>query len=353
MLLLEIDHEAFQVEILLTKIDNMAKQINVQAPWSSPNAAKYDAQSLGDWIDSQGLTSTSKFLINVSVASIFSANAAEMSLLYALAYVAASGNATTPGTFERLIGTPDGAQMWKVDGGTELLATRLAAKLGHISLNSPVSKVEKLANSYQVTLRNGTTVQGTHVVVAMSPPLAVRIQYVPGLTAMRDQLCQHMPMGSIAKAIAIYPTPFWRNSNYTAQVVSDSGTVKTTFDNSPHNATYGALMGFIEADDIRKLDDASDVTIQNLVRQDYINYFGPQAANPQSWVIQRWDNEEFSRGGPVAVAPPGVLTLYGPALKQRIGNIHFAGTESSDYWIGYMDGAIRSGQRAAKEVIAG
>jgi monoamine oxidase len=69
--------------------------------------------------------------------------------------------------------------------------------------------------------------------------------------------------------------------------------------------------------------------------------------------VQRWDLEEFSKGGPVAVAPPNVLVRYGEALRKKFGGIHFAGTETSLYWTGYMDGAIRSGERVAKEILDG
>jgi monoamine oxidase len=52
------------------------------------------------------------------------------------------------------------------------------------------------------------------------------------------------------------------------------------------------------------------------------------------------------------VAGPGTLTSYGPALRAPVGRVHWAGTETSDYWQGYMDGAVRSGERAAAEVSA-
>ena len=110
-------------------------------------------------------------------------------------------------------------------------------------------------------------------------------------------------------------------------------------------------MGFLEADEIRTFDDKSEAEVKSAVLQDFTNYFGSQASTPQSFVLQRWDNEEFSRGGPVAVMPPRVLSKFGPALRAPVGGIHFAGTESSDYWVGYMDGAIRSGERVAKEIL--
>jgi monoamine oxidase len=45
------------------------------------------------------------------------------------------------------------------------------------------------------------------------------------------------------------------------------------------------------------------------------------------------------------------MTAYGPAIRQTLGRIHWAGTETSTYWNGYMEGAVRSGERAAIEVI--
>ena len=65
-----------------------------------------------------------------------------------------------------------------------------------------------------------------------------------------------------------------------------------------------------------------------------------------------WTKEQWSRGGPTAIAGPGTLTGYGPALRAPVGRIHWAGTETSDYWQGYMDGAVRSGERVAAEVAA-
>jgi monoamine oxidase len=65
-----------------------------------------------------------------------------------------------------------------------------------------------------------------------------------------------------------------------------------------------------------------------------------------------WTTEPWIRGCPTGLFGPGTLIAYGPALTAPVGSIHWAGTETSDYWPGYMDGAVRAGQRAAAEVIA-
>jgi monoamine oxidase len=84
----------------------------------------------------------------------------------------------------------------------------------------------------------------------------------------------------------------------------------------------------------------------------FARLFGPRAARPERWLVQDWTAEELSRGGPVAYAPPGTLTALGRALHAPAGRIHWAGTELAERWAGYMDGAVRAGERAAAEVLS-
>jgi hypothetical protein len=79
--------------------------------------------------------------------------------------------------------------------------------------------------------------------------------------------------------------------------------------------------------------------------------FGADAASPADYFETNWPAEPWARGGPVGIAGPGVYTALGPALRRPVGRIHWAGTETSTYWNGYMDGAVRSGERAAREVL--
>lgn len=338
---------------LVTEIDGLASELDVNAPWKHPNAQKWDSMTLRSFVETRISLQDSLLLFDTAIRSILSTETEEPSLLYMLSYIAAAGNQTNIGTINRLVGTKEAAQDSRVDGGTQLLATRLAKNLGaaNIFLNSPVRKI-KLENDRYIVISDGVKVSAKHVVIAMSPPMAGRITYDPLLPAGRDQLTQRMPMGSIGKAIAIYPNAWWRDLGFNGQVQSDTGVIRATFDNTPASESFGAIMGFIEADEMRNLDALSQVEIKKLVTEDLVKFFGPRAANVSQILIQRWDLEEFSRGGPVAYCPPGVLTKYGSFLRDPAANIHFAGTESSPYWTGYMDGAIRSGERVAAEILA-
>ncbi len=65
-----------------------------------------------------------------------------------------------------------------------------------------------------------------------------------------------------------------------------------------------------------------------------------------------WAEEEFSRGCYGCHLPTGAWTSYGEALRAPIGPLHWAGAEVAEVWSGYMDGAVRSGETAAREVLS-
>lgn len=338
--------------IVQASLDDMAKQVPVDAPWTAAKAEEWDRQTFETWLRANAVVPSAKFLLDVACTSIFSAEPRELSLLFVVFYIAAAGDASNPGTLERLTETANGAQELRFVGGSQLVPVKLAATLGdRLVLNAPVRSIARSGGRYVVTA-DGTTVTADRVVVAVPPPLAARISYDPLLPAGRDQLTQRLPMASVGKAIAVYDTPFWRADGLNGQVVSDTGVISSTFDNSPPDASYGALMGFIEADEMRALDSASEAEVRAAVLKDYVTYFGEKAASPSSFVLQRWNNEAHTRGGPVSIAAPGVLTRYGRALREPVDGIHWAGTETSTYWMGFMDGAVRSGERVAREVLA-
>ena len=81
--------------------------------------------------------------------------------------------------------------------------------------------------------------------------------------------------------------------------------------------------------------------------------FGPRAREPERYVDRAWANEEWTRGCYGAFMPPGAWSDHGKALRAPIGPLHWAGTETATTWSGYMDGALRSGERAAAEVLSG
>ncbi len=154
------------------------------------------------------------------------------------------------------------------------------------------------------------------------------------------------------KCEALYDTPFWRDAGLTGQVVSDASPVKITFDNTPHDGSPGIMLGFIEAQEARIWNRKSEGERRDAVLRNFATYFGDRALNPTRYIEMSWQDEVWTRGCYAANLVTGALLDYGPAIRQPVGRIHWAGTETSSLWAGYIDGAVRSGERAAAEVLA-
>ncbi|MBW8481001.1 flavin monoamine oxidase family protein [Actinomadura sp. PM05-2] len=346
------DWGVLDLEIALQKLGSMAKSTPVGEPWKADKAEEWDSQTFYTWSRSNSLSSGARFLMDAFISSTLSMRSRDVSLLYVLNYIASAGNAANPGSVDRLIDTKNGGQESRFVGGSQEVPLRLAARLAdRIRYNAPVRRIDTTASGVTVTA-DGVTVNAKRVVVAMSPAIAGRIDFTPALPAARAQLMQRFPMGSIAKFVAVYDTPFWRADGLTGQALSDSGAIDATFDNSPPDGSRGILMGFMNQTNIRKLDGASADEVRAAGLASFTAMFGAKAGTPVRTAFQRWDNEMWSGGGPVGATPPGVLVDFGPALRAPCGPIHWAGTETSDYWTGYMDGAVRSGERVAREVAA-
>jgi monoamine oxidase len=160
-----------------------------------------------------------------------------------------------------------------------------------------------------------------------------------------------MPQGTLIKVACVYDTPFWREDGLNGTALSLNGPVNATFDDSPPDGIPGVVFGFVGGDAARRFARMTTLDRRAAVIRNFTQFFGAKAGKPREYFETNWTKEEWTRGCPVAVPGPGVLVAYGPALRRPVGKIHWAGTETSTYWNGYMDGAVRSGERAAKEIL--
>jgi monoamine oxidase len=342
-----------EIIAVVAELDQMSTEVPVDAPWDSPRAAEWDGQTLETWVKNNSVTPQfQNELVPTATRPIFGAEPRELSLLFTLFYIAASGNEQNPGTFERNFNTKDGAQMWRFLGGSQLIALRIAQQLGNrVVLSSPVSKITQGKNKVTVD-SSRMQVDASRVVVAVPPTLAGRIDYEPDLPFVRDQLTQRLPQGTLTKVTAIYDRAFWRDDGLTGQAVSTDGFVSATFDDSPESGSPGVIFGFVGADRARDFTRLSEADRRQAILDQFKLLFGDKGGSPTGYLETFWAAEAWSRGCPVGIAGTGLYTAYGPELREPVGRIHWAGTETSTYWNGYMDGAVRSAERAASEVLA-
>lgn len=330
------------------RLDRMAKHVPLDEPWTAKDAGSWDGQTVESWIRRNVRTRLAREMLRIGVRAVFAAEAADLSLLHFLFY------SHSGGLLDSLFNVTDGAQEQRVVGGTQLIADKMAEQLGDaVTFCSPVSRISQLpGNGGVVVEAAGRQLTARRVVVAIPPVLAGRIEYELALPAWRDQLTQRMPMGSVIKCMAVYDEPFWRAQGLTGQATDVAGPVQVAFDNSPPSGRPGVILAFLEGAHARELSHRSPTERQRAVVECIARWFGPKAASPQEFLELDWSAERYSGGCYGALLAPGVLSDYGPALREPCGLIHFAGTETATVWAGYMDGAVRSGERVAGEIRA-
>lgn len=338
--------------LLLQKLNGYAAEVPVDAPWAHPKAAEWDAMTLGDFIRRNALNAAGiTNLICSWTQPGFGADPDQLSLLFVLHYIACSGNERSVGTFERNSDTAGGAQESRFVGGSQLVPLRLADELGdRVALAAAVHRIEQDGHRAVVHTSRGR-VNADQVIVAAPPGVVLDIDWFPLLPTRRRSLLEGMGMGQLMKCDAVYDRPFWREAGLNGFGINDSGAARAVFDNCPEDGDPGVLLAFVGGSTWRKYGLMSVADRRRHVLDGFAAMFGPQALNPVDYTEQDWTKEQWTRGGPVAIMRPGTMTAHGSAIREPFGRVHWAGTETSTYWTGYMDGAVRAGDRAAIETL--
>lgn len=334
----------------LAKFARLSATVNLEKPWLTPKAKDLDSKTFASWIRSNLRTVGGRAYFQIACEAVFAAEPSDLSLLHA-AFYSKSGS-----DLETLMSVDQGAQQDRIDGGSVLIAERLAGRVreagGDIRLGQIVRMIAQDADTVTVTTRAGEAFTGDQVIVALPPTLAGRLDYEPAMPGWRDQLTQRVPAGSVIKQYLVYERPFWRDAGLNGQAGSSTGPVKVTFDNTAPGAARGIMMGFLEGAEARSwargtADERRGAFIESLVP-----LFGEECRHPIEYLERDWMAEDFTRGCYGAHFAPGVWTAYGPALTEPVGRIHWAGAEHASVWNGYMEGAVRSGEESARRLLA-
>lgn len=326
--------------------DKDIKELPAGAPWKAEKAAEWDAVSLEAWLVRNIWTEEARSLLRTIATAILCADPVQVSYLYFLE-VLRQGQG-----LETMLSVEGGAQQNKFLGGAWLVFKRLADQLeGSIILSAPVRAISQDDSSVSV-VTDHATYAAKRVIVTAPPQVAAQIEYEPGLPVRKIGLLRRMPMGSVIKMHIAYPTPFWRARGLNGAVLSPDRKLSMVYDQSPEDGSIGILVGLIEGHHAIEMSPLGREGRRKEVLADLVHYFGADATNPLDYVDQDWITDEWAQGGYGAHMPPGVMTSYGEALREPVGRIHWAGTETATEWLGYFEGALQSGMRVAEEVLA-
>jgi monoamine oxidase len=330
----------------IRELEAMAATVPLEAPWAAEQALAWDSQTVETWLQARVSSERVRTWLREIIRGTLAAEARDASLLHALFYIRSAGGMAL------LIGTGGGAQERRFHQGAQAVSIRLAEALGdRVVLGAPAEVVRQEAGGVVVEA-GGRALAGGRAILAMPPAVAGRIGYRPALPGWRNQLTQRAPMGSVIKLHALYDEPFWRPEGLSGFAISDSGPVSVVYDDTPEAGSPGVLVGFMEGEHAQSWARRSPADRRAGVLARLADFFGEPAGRPRELLERSWAEEEYSGGCYAGYFPPGVWTSVGQALREPVGRLHWAGTETATDWNAFMEGAVQSGERAADEVLA-
>ncbi|XP_066287548.1 amine oxidase [flavin-containing]-like [Branchiostoma lanceolatum] len=330
-------------------IDRMGAEIPVEAPWKAPHAEEWDRLTMKDVFDKLLWTDSVRRFADMFVHLNVTSEPHEVSALWFLWYIKQCGGV------KRILSVDNGGQERKLVGGTEQVSVRLAELLGNrVTLNSPVSKVTQTETGVTIDTLSGDSYQAEYSIIAIPPPLQVRVSFSPSLPPVRNQMIQRMPMGSVIKIMTCYEKAYWTEKGMSGMAIieDDDCPVEFTMDDTKPDGSHPAIIGFVLADKARRYSSYSEDKRRDLICQSYAKTFGlKELLHPTCYVEKNWMEEPYSGGCYGTALPPGVLTQFGRIVREPFGRVFFAGTETATHWSGYMEGAVQAGERAAREIL--
>jgi monoamine oxidase len=312
------------------------------APWRAPKAPEWDSQTLETWIVQNVRTPAAREFARLVPRGAWAAEARQVSYLWFLDALRSSHG------LDYLMNVKGGALDSKFRGGMQQIPQRMAEALGErVVVGAPVCRIVQDSDEVRVATDKGDFT-ARFVIVAVPPGPAARIEFEPHLPALRDGLQQRMAMGAMVKCIVAYERPFWREKGFSGQVATDDDVLGIVMDDTRDSGT-ATLLAFIEGRHALEMSGVDKQARKQAVIASLIRFFGPEAEHCIGYDDNDWLTEPYTHGY-VGSMGPGVMTRFGSALREPCGRLHWASSETAEEWAGYIEGGLRSGIRAAREV---
>lgn len=329
---------------VVAHLNEMARRVPSGAPWEAADAAALDQLSLADWLAKQGLSSEDRFSFDTSATLTFGTPPDRLGLLHYLSVINSSNC-----DLEALEAMKGGAQERRFVGGSQLVSIKMAQALGRrVRLSSPVRRIVGWDRDVVELHTDQGVVRARQVIAALSPSLCQQIAFDPPLPAGRAQMQRlwptHAPM---RKTVHVYARPFWRDAGLNGQVMQIDGPLIWCCDNSPPDGAIGVLNAFVKPDAV----PADPKQAEPFISAIYAKALGAAARHPIQFHDIDWSKVDPWTIACTSPAPPGFLTKWGKHLTPPVGRLIWSGTETADIWSGAMDGAVRSGHRAALQAL--
>ncbi|KAH9828076.1 Amine oxidase [Teratosphaeria destructans] len=312
-----------------------------------------DSQTFSAYLLAKGATPAALQTASVWTRAMLGQEPSAISALFFLAYCKAGG-----GLLQMRSDGKGGGQHLRLKQGTQAFSKALAAELptGVLRLREPVQSISQARAHCVVVKTAARAYESRKVISAVPQPVLTTITFEPPLPLEKQLLASSYRHGFYKKVMVVFTEPFWIEKGYCGLIQSFTGPAAVIRDTSVPSDNKWVLTCFVAGGAGREWASRPETERKaTLLKQISAVYGEPSVEDYLIEMIpSAWEDEQFSGFGcPSAALPPGVLSCVGDALQANVGNVHFAGTETSTVWRGYMEGAVRSGERAGQEVVDG
>ncbi|KGB78817.1 monoamine oxidase [Cryptococcus deuterogattii 99/473] len=347
---------------IFKELDRLSRTVNLENPNSTPDAVEYDSITVANWLNQMDAGQISRQALTPLVRALVGAEMHETPLFYFLHYAK-----TAKGFFDLIAADETGGQFQRTRYGNQTMSTWIQNHVlppGAVKLNAAAHQIIQSPDgeSVRVITRDGRQFTGRRVICAIPTPLYPNIVWQPSLPVDKTLLVQRSFLGTYTKVVLLYEKAWWLEAGFSGFALSSEWPLSLVFDTC--DGWYGSddpslrprqhsLSCFVVAANGVAFSELSRDRREQVVKQQVARMIGsPELVNNTIEVLEfQWIKEEFSQGAPCPVTATGAFTLYGDSLARPHGLVHFAGSELSDVWKGYMEGAIISGRNTAKEVL--
>ena len=317
----------------------LARDVDPADPSAAPHATELDNTSVAAFLDELALSPRGRYFVErVDIVDEYTVAAADLSLLQVV------------GDTARTAGLRDGDdEVWRVKGGNGQVTQRIARELGgSVELGLPVRSVVQDDDGVRVVAGDKARFAEYAVMATPLPPLRA-VRFEPALPRALAAAVTELGYGTGTKTLLDYDRRIWRDEGDTGYAVTDLpvGTTWEATDAQP--GRRGVLLGYTAGPPGVTLGDQPVANRAETVTADAEVLFpGSAAARGNSAPSIAWQDEPFT-GGTYTAYRPGQVTAFWRAIRKPFGRLHWAG-EHTDTYTAYMEGAVRSGLRAAREI---
>lgn len=318
-----------------------------------PQDSDLDILTFEAYLISRGADKCALATATVWTRAMLGVNPADLSALFFLNYCKSGG-----GLLAMRSDRKGGGQHLRIRQGTQLFANGLANTLPQhvIRLESPVQAIIQHERQAVLAHTDQMVYSARKLITTIPGPALNQLSFTPPLPPAKRLWVESTGYGYYTKAMMEFRSPFWVQKGFCGLVQSFVGPASVVRDtSSPDDCKY-VLTCFMAGDPGRAWSQQPEFQRQESLLAQLQQLYNVEDLKSEfvGMYSYDWVEDQYSGWGcPCASLTPGVIDTVGAdALRQPWYDVHFAGTETAGEWKGYMEGAVRSGERVADEVLA-